>query len=332
MGICLSRLGLAAALLFGLAAMPAEAQVLTPGTVAEPGTPEYVAGDAILFFVNGQTLKEVGGPAFNPYSIDGDMLLFTVGSFFVVTDFDGTPVHEGEFSILPMYQMPRLFGSPSAETPPIIPFAFQQNGVCHGGYVAGYPVPDTTYAVDMTGALCHADTVDEMVVQVYAAASTTTVPATEPAPEETIVAEPPAPGFDPAFSSDLDLENAVYYAYGVAYGAAMSDPDYAFWDGSDFTTLRDKIVTELGTYGFGSVAVSAKPSANAAASKTCAPTGTTELRIAFTRDKLGVAITAASDRRYYSYEYDAAVSADLRITAARDCATSGPGRAQSRSH
>ena len=64
----------------------------------------------------------------------------------------------------------------------------------------------------------------------------------------------------------------------------------------------------------------------------CAARGTTELRIAFTPDRLGITVAAAGPTRVYAYEYDYGISPDLRVTEVRDCATSGPGRASSRSH
>lgn len=312
---------------FSLFAAPSFAQTL-PGTIAEPGSREAAVGDAILYFVAGKSLADVGGPAFNPFAIDGEMLLYTVNAFFVVTEFDGTPLHEGELSIYPQYQMPRALGEPSAEQPPIIPFAQMSGGTCFGGYVAGHPVPDTIYAVDMSGALCHADTVEQMVRDAYDAA--------QPEPEEhgPEIDVPPVTdvplGFNTAFPTDGELSNAVYYAYDIAYAAAMADPSYFFWDGSNFGTLRDAIVADLASREMAGVTVLAGPLADPAATRACAAPGATELRIALTPDKLGITLTAASSRRYYSYDYDAAVSPEIRITEARDCATSGPGRAPSR--
>lgn len=322
MGHCVVR---SAVLALALCGAPAMAQAL-PGSVAAPGSPEYNVGDAVLYFVGGRTLEDVGGAAFNPFSIDGDSLLFSAGAFFVVTEYDG-PLHEGELAIYPQYQMPRGVGTPSAEMPPIVPFAMLQGGKCYGGYVAGFPVLDTTYAVDMTDMDCHADAVEQLVADSYVMAAE----AEEHPPEEPMEQVTPT-GFNPAFPTDGALSDAVYYAYDAAYTQAVSNPDYFFWDGSNFAKLRDAIVAALALHDLGAIDVISDPLSEASSTKTCAPEGRTVLNIALTPDKLGIAITAASSQRYYSYEYDSALSADIRITEARDCATSGPGRAHSRSN
>jgi hypothetical protein len=314
-GLCLAAL-----------ALPATAQAL-PGTVATRDTPEWLVGDAVLYFVGGRTREEAGGDDFNPFGMDADGILFNVGSFFVVTDFNGEAVREGDLAIYPQFVMPRGEGTPSAETPPIIPFALVQQGTCHGGYVAGFPVPDTIYTVDMAGAVCHAEAVLQMVYDAYQTAQTTDQPFTQevPAPTTSI------PGFDPAFPQDQDLQSVVYAAYDAVYALAIANPDYEFWDGSDFAPARDAIVSALASQGYAGVTVLQHPVAGPAEAKTCAAPGATELRVAFTPDRQGIAVAAASSRRVYAYEYDYAISPDLRILEPRDCATSGPGRAGTRS-
>lgn len=328
-------------LAFTALTVPAMAQSL-PGTPAVEGTPEWLVGDGVLYFVGGRTREEAGNDSFNPFGIDPDSLLFHVGSFFVVSDFTGEPIKEGDLSIYPQYAMPRGEGVASAETPPIIPFALMQQGTCYGGYVTGFPVPDTTYAVDMTDALCHADTVDQMVHNTYEKAAndpqptdpTPTEPTpTEPTPEE--VPEPPVepvPGFDPAAPQDAQLQAAVYAAYDAAYAIAVAHPNYEFWDGSDYAPVRDAIAKALADQGLAGIAVAADPVAAPADTRACADRGKTELRLAFTADRLGIAIGVASSRRTYGYEYDYAISPDLRTIELRDCATSGTGRAGTRSY
>ena len=53
------------------------------------------------------------------------------------------------------------------------------------------------------------------------------------------------------------------------------------------------------------------------------------MRVAFTAGGLCITIVAASSQRMSAYEYDPDVSADLSITYARDCQTSGFGRMRS---
>src|SRR5688500_10021954 len=103
-------------------AVPAAAQTL-PGMPATEGTPEWLVGDAVLYFVAGRTRDEAGGDPFNPFGIDPDSLLFHVGAFFIVSDFSGEPLKEGELALYPQYVMPRGEGTPSAETPPVMSFA-----------------------------------------------------------------------------------------------------------------------------------------------------------------------------------------------------------------
>lgn len=316
LGLCLSAM-----------ALPAAAQV-SPGSPVMRDTPEWLVGDAVLYFVGGRTREEAGNDDFNPFGMDADTILFNVGSFFVQTEFNGEPVREGDLSIYPQYIMPRGEGTPSAQTPPIIPFALLQKGECYAGYVTGYPVPDTIYSVDLTDALCHAETVVQQVYDAYQT-SQGTDPTTEPQPVP--VPTTSAPGFDAAVPQDQDLQNIVYAAYNAAYSIALSDADYYFWDGADFAPMRDAITQALASEGFANVTVLESPVAGPADAKACATPGATELRVAFTADRLGIAVAAASSRRVYAYEYDYTIAPDLQIVEPRDCATSGPGRAGTRS-
>jgi hypothetical protein len=322
-------------------ALPAAAQTL-PGTPAVEGTPEWLVGDAVLYFVGGRTREEAGGDPFNPFGIDPEAVLYHVGSFFIVGDFSGEPIKEGDLALYPQYAMPRGEGTPSAQTPPVIPFALLRQGQCLGGYVAGFPVPDTTYALDMTGALCHADTVEQMLRDSYAQATPAeepSVPAeepTEPVEEPTAPDAPVVPAvplaFDPAFPRDLQLQDAVYAAYNAAYGLALADPDYAFWDGSDFAPARAAVTSALADANLGAITVAEAPADGPDAAKACAEPGITTVRLAFTPDRSGITVAAASDTRVYAYQYDYNISSDLLVTEVRDCATSGLGRAHSRSN
>jgi len=322
-------------LVFAALAVPAAAQTL-PGAPATQGTPEWLVGDAILYFVAGRTREEAGNDAFNPFGIDADSLLFYVGAFFIVGDFSGEPLKEGELALFPQYAMPRGEGTPSAETPPVMPFAMVRQGQCLGGYVTGFPVPDTTYVLDMMGALCHADTVEEMLRDSYAQAAPADQPAAAEGPTVPETSEAPAVpspiAFDPALPQDRQLQDAVYAAYNAAHALAMADAGYAFWNGTDFTPVRDAVTTALADAGLGGIAVADAPLADPAAAKACAEPDTTVLRLAFTPDRGGITVAAASDSRVHAYEYDHSISSDLRVTEVRDCATSGPGRALSRSN
>ena len=319
-------------LAFAALALPAAAQTL-PGTPATEGTPEWLVGDAVLYFVGGRTREEAGSDPFNPFGIDPDALLFHVGAFFIVGEFAGEALKEGELALYPQYAMPRGKATPSAETPPVIPFAMMKGGECLGGYVTGYPVPDSTYAVDMTDALCHADTVEQMLRDSYAQATPAEQPST-PVEEPTAPEIPQAPAvplaFDPAFPRDLQLQDAVYAAYTAAYGLAIADADYAFWNGTDYAPALAAVTTALADAGLGQITVADVPAADTDSAKACAEPGTTAVRLAFTPDRSGITVAAASDSRVYAYQYDNSISSDLMVTEVRDCATSGVGRAHSR--
>lgn len=321
------RLGVSAALVLALTGA-ALAQP-TPGVPAAPESVQARIGAVMLYFVGGRSRAEAGDDAFNPFGMDADSLLFDAGAFFIVSDWTEAPLKEGELAVYPQFVMPRGQGTPSPATPPIIPFAVLQQGVCHAGYVAGYPVPDTVYAVELGAAPCHAESVVQLVADAYLLA--------QPEPEVPVTpgpAELPAgtPGFDPAAPRDEDLQSAVYAAYQAVYDQALATPNYQFWDGSDFAPAREAVTAALAEAGFGRLGVAAAPAADPVAAMACAQPGETALRIAFTPDRLGITVAAASARRVYAYRYDFAISPDLQIIAPRDCAVSGPGRAGPRSH
>lgn len=178
-------------------AVPALAQDTGPIRPAEPGSVEEKIGQIILYFVAGRTKDEAMATTndFNPYAIDGETLLFNAGAFFVGTDYAGEPVHEGELSIYPQFNTPLEMFEPSDTTPGIIPFALMQKGECHGGIVSGFPIPKFIDAVDMTGQICHAAIVEEIVYADFAARDPSTV--IESPTEPATPAEPTAPPAPP---------------------------------------------------------------------------------------------------------------------------------------
>lgn len=313
----LSALLAAAAVLAGGAAV---AQDATSAAVpAEPGSWEAVAGDAILSFVGGRSREEAFADTFNPYGIDGDSLLFTLGAFFVTTAFTGEPVHEGELSIYPQHNTPLGYFEPSEATPAIIPFALLKAGECHAGYVTGHPVPNATYAVALPSGGCHAAMVEEIVYAEYAAAS--------PAQPEVEPQEQPASpslDFDPSNPTDADLDLVVWAAYNGAYALAVADPDYLFIRDGNFDPVRSVIAAALATEGLGGIEV--EHAATAGEAYGCAPAGTTVVRVAFAAGDAGITLVAASEHAISSYVYDPAVTTDLDIDLARACDTSGLGR------
>src|SRR5690606_20568004 len=154
----------------------------------------------------------------------------------------------------------------TAATPGIIPFALLQKGVCHAGFVTGYPVPDTIYAVDMHGQLCHAAIVEEIVYADYAArnpGTTITRPEAEPEPQGQPDAAPSQ--FDPANPLDIELDVAVWAAYNAAYGIAIADSGLLFVRDGQFDAFRDAIVAELEREGLTGIDVATAPASSVAA-------------------------------------------------------------------
>ena len=318
------RLALSA-LAFVALALPAWAQV-GPGTAADPDSVEARIGASVLAFVAGRTREEAGNDDFNPFGMDADTLLFDAGAFFIVSEWTGEPLREGELAVYPQYAMPQGQGTPSAATPPTIPFALMQQGFCHAGYVTGYPVPDAIFALDLGAAPCHAESVVQLLADAYLLAQ----PEQAPVPDlETPPADLPVavPGFDPAAPRDVDLQSAVYAAYDAAYTLALATPDYQFWNGTDFAPVRDAVLAALSAQGLNRITLISAPVADPATAMACAAPGSTELRIAFTPDTFAITVAAASAERVYAYQYDSAISPDLQIIEPRECATAGPGRA-----
>jgi hypothetical protein len=329
----LERLGLLAATALALAPVAALAQGPGAGiTIAQPGSVENLAGQGILYFVGGRTKDDAMRTSndFNPYQIDGDDLLFSLGAFFVTTTYDGEPVDEGELSIFPQFVTPLEAHIPTAATPAIIPFALMQQGICHAGYVAGFPVPDTIFDVDLSGQICHAAIVEEVVYAAYAAASPETGPVSVPSGEPAVEPqEQPAPAtttFDPAMPTPLDLDVIVWAAYNAAYAVAVSGSDYLFIRDGDFATVRAAILAELAKEGYAGVVIAGEPAASVGEAFACGAPGATELKVAFVAGNAGVVLVATSGRLRSSYRYDPSVTYDLDIQTARECQSSGPGR------
>jgi hypothetical protein len=294
---------------------PAAAQDAPAIVPAEPGSWQATVGNVILHYVGGRSLADVGGPGFNPFQIDGEGLLFSLGSFFVTSEFQGQSVHEGEVSILPQFTTPLEAFEPSEATPAIISFALVKSGVCIAGYVAGHPIPNATYAVDLGNQICHAAIVEEIVYAQYAAANPV---APKPEPQTTVTT------FDAANPLDLDLDVAVWAAYNAAYNLAVSDADYLFIRNGDFGLVRDAILKELQSENLPGIEVVEAPTATEAFG--CAPPGKTLIRVAFVANDEGIILAAASSRRVSTYVYDPTFSSDLDIGYARDCQTEGFGR------
>lgn len=233
----LRSLGVLVGLASVLVAQPVTAQTANPRiSPAAPYSVEDNIGQVILYFVDGRTQAEAFRTSndFDPFQIRPADLLYTVRGFFITYGYDGNALREGELALFPQFRTPREAFEPSEATPAIIPFALMQMGTCHAGYVTGHPVPDTIRAVDLTGEICHAATVEELVFADYAA----THPDAAEAPVEVPAADDAAPAIAPVFDAanptGEDLDVIVWAAYNAAYNHALADGDYLFARGDDY--------------------------------------------------------------------------------------------------
>ena len=312
--------------------------------LAKPGSDIDKVGQVILEAVNGRTVKQAldaGASRDNPFELEADPLLLAAGAYFISTS-NTEPLAQSEFSIFPDYVTPGGGFEASETTPPIMPFAFNRGGICHGGYVTGYPVPDSIYAVDMHGKVCNAAAVDDMVHAAYnklaaagkpdggtapnATGSTTAPGKTSGVPGK---AEPAAGKpvdnsvFDGRSASDHDLEMLVYAAYTGAYNEALKHDNYFTGNDLSFSDLRDAIRMTLDKAGYGAADVETQPFDNADGAKTCAADGGVHVRVAFNGDGAGISVVAVSGARMAAYEYYPDRSSDLSIVHARRCLGSG---------
>jgi hypothetical protein len=144
-------------------------------TIAPSGSAVDKVGQFILGKVAGRTTDQM---ASNPPSNEDwlDILhqpLLQVAGVSSFGPYD-SPLANGQFSIdadfgLPGYGTDNLqsFDESDPRTPPAMMFAFMSANVCYGGYVAGYPVPNQVYVVDMNGQPCDAATVSKAITAAY---------------------------------------------------------------------------------------------------------------------------------------------------------------------
>lgn len=319
-------------------AAPVLAQSAPLAVAPEPGSPVALVGEAIVYFADESGLSAVAEGEFNPFGIDGEALLQHVGLFFVSVDFEGEEVHEGEIAIFPQFRTPFQAFDPGPLTPRMIPFALRKGGVCHAGYVAGDPLPDIVMQVDIGDLGCHALTVESLLTASYAApakgladvaaalvAAGIAEPAEAPALPPVELTDTAVSNFDPAFPTALDLEVIAWAAYNAAYARASTDGDIFARDDAAAEALRAEMLTEIRREGFEGVPV--LPALSPEGARACAEPGATVLRVGVTPSGEGIFIAAASEMMVAAQEYDPASGAEMSVTGARDCATSGLGRA-----
>jgi hypothetical protein len=314
--------------------------VLAQGVPPTSGSPVERAGDVIIYFADLAGPDGIADDAFNPFDIDGEALMQEAGVFFVTVDFEGEEVHEGEIAIFPQFRTPFQAFSPGPLTPRMIPFAMRKNGACLAGYVAGHPLPDYVMQLDVGNLGCHALTVESVLLASYAATakgtadaaaalaaaglSSPTTSSAEPLPPVELTATA-VTDFDAAFPTGLDLEVIAWAAYNAAYARASTNGDVFAAGDAEAEALRAEMLTEIRREGFEGVTVTA--AATPAEARACAEPGTTVLRVGFSADGQGVFLAAAGASMVAAQEYDPATASEMTVTKARDCATSGLGRA-----
>gem|GEM_PF-4325186 len=306
--------------------------------VAAPGSDVDKVGQAILLAVNGRSVKEAlqsGASRDNPFELEADPLLLAAGVYFL-SDNNTEALATSGFSIYPDYVTPGGNFEATDATPPILPFAFNRGGICFGGYVTGYPVPDKVLAVDMHDKVCNAATVDDAVRAAYDKLATAPHPQSggktgataEGSKTGAPKAAAPAPGgdnsvFDGHAASDHDLEMLVYAAYTGAYNQALKHDNFFTRNDLSFAVLRTAILLTLDKAGYGAADVETEPTDSADIAKTCSADGDVHVRVAFNSEGAGISVVAVSGRRMAAYEYFPDKSSDLTIVRARGCMGSG---------
>lgn len=141
--------------------------------------------------------------------------------------------------------------------------------------------------------------------------------ASSAAPIEEMVPAEKVTGFYPGASTDFDLENIVYAAYRAARLSAIENTNYFVYGDVDADDIRLKIIRDLVQTGYSGVIIAydEEPSLSYA----CAEPGTTELRLNFKEDGIGIGMVAVNATRYSAYVYDPDVSSELQITPPTDC-------------
>jgi hypothetical protein len=305
-----------------------------------PGSDIDKVGAAILEAVNGRSVKqalEAGATRDNPFDLQADALLLAAGVYFISDGTNTGAIDKSELSIFPDYVTPAGRFEASEKTPPIMPFAFNRGGICHGGYVTGYPVPDKVYAVDMHGKVCNASTIDDEMRTAYDQLATETPETAGTAGADAAGdAVPGASGgpaapesvdnsvFDGSSATDHDLEMIVYGAYTGAYNQALKHDNYFSSSDLGFAALRNAMRDTLEKAGYGATDAAVQPFGSAEAAKACATDGRIHLRVAFNEDGVGISVVAVSATRMSAYEYFPRQSSDLTITHADDCLRPGP--------
>ena len=286
---------------------------------AVPGSYVHRAGQAILAEVADGQGAYLQGPAAdpeNPFGIDGGAVARQLGLVRLNDDFGWGPVKSGELSLLARFKTPGDLWAPGPQTPGIIAFAFAKGAQCLAGYVAGHPLPDETYVVDLADRPCSARTVEALVEAGYRAR-------TAPEVEATTIAAAAREAFDLADPEDFELEMVAFAAYMGARAHAVAQENYFLADAAGFPALREAMIAGLALEGYEAATVIDFQAPNAAALLTCGPRGRVELRARVLADGAGIAVSAVSAQRVVVYHYDPDRSAAVEVVPATDCVASG---------
>ena len=339
-------------------AAASQSSVPDGAAIAVPGSDVDKVGQIILKAIGGHTVQQAidgGGDNLNPFGLDADPLLTAAGVYFVSNDDSGAAIEQSEFSIYADYVTPGGLFLPSALTPALLPFAFNRGGKCFAGYITGDPVGDKIYALDMTGRVCNAKTVEDAVnAQYHKISAETAKPADSGSPGDNASGadggSPSASGpagddggtgeegaaassdagatasptaddkpFDGTTATDNDLQTMVYDAYVGAYRQALKHDNRFISDAFKYADIRAAVRDALEKSGYGAAVVPSAPSASSDIARACATGGKIELRLAFKNDGVGISLAAVSDKRLAAYDYDPDKSSELVITKPQDC-------------
>jgi len=121
----------------------------------------------------------------------------------------------------------------------------------------------------------------------------------------------------PPGPTDYELETIVRAAYIGAVSRARGNSNYFARD-DDFAALRSAIAAEIVRQGHVEVEVSAMPSADLAAARSCAEDGIA-LRVVVNMFGDGIGLAAASSTRIFSYHYDPHEDPAIVVAPSDDC-------------
>ncbi|HEY4202187.1 MAG TPA: hypothetical protein VGM83_16660 [Devosiaceae bacterium] len=311
---------LTSALVLGMLAL-ASAPAAAVDAPAADGTPAAKVGAVVLAAAAGRTYDEArqaAGAADNPYGVDLAAVVAAAGAKSLSATTVTRALKNGEFQIDVSLKGPANLGADAASVPAIVPFAFMTGGKCSGGYVSGYPTPDQTFVVDMSGSACN-------VASVAAAVKASYSIALDDAAQDAAGAGDAE--YDPSQTSDYDLEMITYAGYNGVRDYALAHDNLFIPAGGDLGPLREAITQSLQREGYEAADVDTASTPLASLSA-CGDEAATEVRFYVGPKGDALQLVAVTGKRLAAYSYDPAVSGDIQITTPIDCGAPAPKAAK----